>query len=281
MDKFEIASGSVPGYHHVNAERNNQDALSIIEGKDVIAACVCDGCGSTPHAELGARLGANMIVKAAIQQLSDYFADGYSGTIFNKQSLFFRDLTNAVLGKMEDTIRSNFCSPTRESARDHFLFTCMGLVVTKEVGCVFSFGDGAWAFNGNNIEIAFEGNAPPYLGHYFTRQGVGNGRQFNPEAVFLTKEINSILVGSDGCGDIVKSSEKEMPGKAKGLVGSIDQFWTNDDFFKNQDAVRRRLASIGKVHKEIDWEDRVVKKTKPILLDDTTLVVLRRKKEKP
>jgi hypothetical protein len=153
----------------------------------------------------------------------------------------------------------------------------MGLIVTKEVGCVFSFGDGVWAYNGDDAEIAFKGNAPPYLGHYFTKQGVGNGEQFFPNWVFLTKEINSVFIGSDGCGDIMKSADKEMPGRAKGLVGSIDQFWTNDDFFKNPDAVRRRLASIGKSHQEIDWEAKMIKKTKPILLDDTSLVVLRRK----
>src|SRR4029453_19002579 len=70
MTPFEIAGGSVTGHAHVAAGRNNQDAFCWASGADGLVAVVCDGCGSGPRSEVGAQIGARLLVEAAARLLS-------------------------------------------------------------------------------------------------------------------------------------------------------------------------------------------------------------------
>src|SRR5579885_3047520 len=59
---FEITSASVLGRDHVAPGKNNQDAVfAAVNAEGSYAGVVCDGCGSSPHSEVGAQLGARMI----------------------------------------------------------------------------------------------------------------------------------------------------------------------------------------------------------------------------
>jgi len=64
---FDIASGSIIGNMHRKMNYNNQDALLLAEGEEYCVGIVCDGCGSRPHSEVGAKLTA--------QFLDGYIAD--------------------------------------------------------------------------------------------------------------------------------------------------------------------------------------------------------------
>src|SRR5262245_8137740 len=61
---LEIAGGSIAGQMHLAAGRNNQDAYCWEASPGGLVAVVCDGCGSGPHSEVGALIGARLVVRA-------------------------------------------------------------------------------------------------------------------------------------------------------------------------------------------------------------------------
>jgi hypothetical protein len=60
-------------------------------------------------------------------------------------------------------------------------------------------------------------------------------------------------------------------------VGPLSQFWTDDRYFANPDALRRRLTLINRESVRADFESRRLVRTPGLLPDDTTVVVLRRR----
>ena len=64
-DLFEIAGGSVAGRSHVLAGKGNQDAYHWSVEERSLVAVVCDGCGSGAESEVGAALGARLLVAEA------------------------------------------------------------------------------------------------------------------------------------------------------------------------------------------------------------------------
>ncbi|HKD75720.1 MAG TPA: protein phosphatase 2C domain-containing protein, partial [Ktedonobacterales bacterium] len=65
-----IAGGSVPGRAHLMTGRPNQDALSWVRSERALIGAVCDGCGSGAHSEVGAQLGAQLLVGALHRELA-------------------------------------------------------------------------------------------------------------------------------------------------------------------------------------------------------------------
>jgi hypothetical protein len=68
MKDFEIARASVIWSDHVRTGRNNQDAVCVYEDDDALLVTVCDGCssgaGGESHNEVGAQLGARLLMRA-------------------------------------------------------------------------------------------------------------------------------------------------------------------------------------------------------------------------
>ena len=92
-----------------------------------------------------------------------------------------------------------------------------------------------------------------------------------------TKEISSLLIGSDGLENLILAAENNIPGKNE-KVGPINQFWEDDRYFKNPDMIRRRLTLVNRTITKTDWDNRKILKEHGLLPDDTTLIVIRRKK---
>jgi serine/threonine protein phosphatase PrpC len=67
---IDVATGSVVGRDHGRTGKNNQDALAYVPLQEGIVAVVCDGCGSQPHSEVGAQLGAQLLTQAVARQLT-------------------------------------------------------------------------------------------------------------------------------------------------------------------------------------------------------------------
>jgi hypothetical protein len=86
--------------------------------------------------------------------------------------------------------------------------------------------------------------------------------------------VESILIGTDGVSDLIKAANCNLPGKSE-LVGEIGQFWEDDRYFKNPDAIRRQLALINREVTKPDWPEHQLTKEVGLLPDDTTLVVMR------
>jgi hypothetical protein len=148
-----------------------------------------------------------------------------------------------------------------EFVNDYLLFTILGSVITSSETVTFSMGDGAIAINGKFTEIPpYADNAPPYLAYGL----------YKPEAINFeirdrlpTSELESLLIATDGIDDLVK-------------VEDIHQFWQEDRYFKNPDAIRRKLAMLNREEIKPDWHKKELTKRSGVLSDDTTFVVIRR-----
>src|SRR6478736_889725 len=69
-DRFEIAGGSVSGRSHGLAGKGNQDAYHWSVEERSLVAVVCDGCGSGAQSEVGAAIGARLLVAEATRAIA-------------------------------------------------------------------------------------------------------------------------------------------------------------------------------------------------------------------
>jgi hypothetical protein len=160
---------------------------------------------------------------------------------------------------------------------EHFLFTIVGAVVTPARAMVFALGDGIVAINGAVHEIGpFPGNCPPYLGYRLLDPGASAALSFH--TVATTATIDSLLLATDGAGDILAHPDRALPGRSE-PAGPLAQFWTDDAYFRNPDAVRRRLWLMSREHVSPDWSARHLRRDSGMLGDDTTLIAIRRRRE--
>ena len=249
-DRFECVSGSMIGRNHVLAGKNNQDAFRVVRQEQYIIAVVCDGCGSGKHSEVGAKLGARMVIDAIADLLN------YDLAISDRE--FWKAVQTNLLQKLKDFVAIS--NGDMEFVNDYLLFTIVGVLITSSETVTFSIGDGTIAVNGKLNQIpAYPDNAPPYLAYGL----------YHPDAVSFeirdrlpTSEVESILIATDGIDDLI-------------AVEAIRQFWQEDRYFKNPDALRRKLAMLNREETKPDWQRRELVKRSGALSDDTTIVVLR------
>jgi hypothetical protein len=259
---YEVAGGTVTGRSHVLSGKPNQDAYAWIARGDVLVAAVCDGCGSSAHSELGARIGARVCTAL----LADRLADG--------AALDSPALWDALRGDVLDTLRALAAAMGGSLTRtvtDHFLFTVVGLALAGERGCVFAAGDGIAAVDGAlQVLGPFPGNEPPYLAYGLTsREAPGFS------VVHAFSGACSALIGTDGAADLAELAARPLPGG--GEVGPLSRYWEEDRYFDNADAVRRRLALVNREVERPIWHERRIDRRPGLLDDDTTLVVVRRR----
>jgi hypothetical protein len=289
---FEIASGTIIGRDHRIAGKNNQDAFSSMATEEYLVAVVCDGCGSSPNSEVGAKIGAHIIateIQSSLCSLSDQCQpirkDDWEfllSHIFNKP--FLGQIQTLALGMVNH--RLDWESEFVRVILDYFLFTAIGIVITPKSTIVFSVGDGIFGINFKTGGILrslgpFPGNAPPYPAYGLIESAVNCDPKllgFKLQAVDLTRDVESLIIGTDGVVDLAAAAEKNIPGRNE-VVGPLSQFWESDLFFKNPDALRRRLAIVNSDVAKPDWEEKHVQRSNGLLRDDTTLVVIRRKKQ--
>ena len=142
--RIEAAAGSIVGTAHLHAGRNGQDGFAIHRAGDITVAVVTDGCGSAPHSEVGAKIGAAIVARCVA-------GDGLNAN----RVLDELRLIAAILGDDLPRVVS-----------DYLLFTVVGALMTPTETIIFSAGDGLFAINGVERVIGpFPGNAPPYLGY--------------------------------------------------------------------------------------------------------------------
>lgn len=261
---LEIAAGSTIGREHRRLGRNNQDAWFVWQQPELTVAVVCDGCGSSPHSEVGAQVGARLTALAIAQQppaqASDLGSDRYWAAV-----------GAAVLAQLESWAIA-LGGDRSQVARDYFLFAILAAVVTPEAVAIAHCGDGIVALNGTVTQLRFPDNAPPYLGYrLIAPHRTEFGFQVQP---WLPRaEWRSLLIGSDGVADWLAAEGRSLPGKPE-LVGSLAQFWQQDRYFRNPDQIRRQLTL---ANRDVSAAGQL--RQGGLLPDDTTLVVLRAKVE--
>jgi hypothetical protein len=254
--QFEYACGSIIGRNHVLASKNNQDALRIILWDNFMTAVVCDGCGSGKHSEVGAKLGTLMVTDA----IADLLHQGLAISEPDFWNVLKINLLQKVKAFVE--ISTNEAQESvMEFVNNYLLFTIVGLVITPSETVSFSMGDGAIAVNGKLTQIpAYPDNAPPYLAYGLYRP---DAVSFEIRDRIPTSELESILIATDGIDDLI-------------AVEEVRQFWQEDRYFKNPDAIRRKLAMLNREEVKPDWQKRELIKRSGVLSDDTSLIVIRR-----
>lgn len=265
---FEVAAGSVIGKAHSRAGKNNQDAYYWQWQHESLLAVVCDGCGSSAHSEVGACLGARLVVQAVGRQLQ------------RQQFPCWTTLHRELLAQLQEL--ALWCGEDGVAiAREFLLFTVIGVVVTPMTTVVFAHGDGVIAVNGMVQHLGpFPHNAPPYLADALLPSSRSRAMAAPWQILHTlpTSLVQSVLIGTDGLEDFLRATDRQLPGRPPG-IGPLCQFWKEARYFRNPDMVRRTLALANREVLTPDWEQRALRRHEGLLQDDTTLVVIRRRQQ--
>ena len=254
--RFDVAGGTVTGRCHGLAGRGNQDAYAIRAEADRIVAVVCDGCGSGTHSEVGAQLGARMVTAILMRRLAAG-ADLGDGALFGS----LRDDVLAALRPAALAAGDRMAT----TVSDMLLFTILGVAVKGDRGCVFAAGDGLVVIDDDIRRLGpFPGDAPPYVGYGLLD---GSAPGISVVEAFSTAEVRRVLIGTDGVGALA-----DLEGGEK-----LRALWEDDRHFRNRDGVRRTLALLNREEARPLWDERRMTRTRGLLDDDATLVMLRRK----
>lgn len=278
MFPFQFAAGSIIGKDHVLIGKNNQDGFyALSDQKDITVAVVCDGCSSGQHSEVGAKIGASLtafaVRREARRALSRASPKGENPFITEQ---FWKKVQQDVLSHIL-LLAQAMGDSLSDTIWDYFLFTTVGVLITKEWSTFFHLGDGVIIVNGYEYIIPqYPDNEPPYIGYGLVESSI------NPELIryvshgLPTPDVTSFLIGTDGVEELIRSAEKTVPGRTE-IVGPISQFWENPSYFASKDAVRRRLAILNREGRRINYQAGTTTSYHGLLSDDTTIIIGRRK----
>jgi hypothetical protein len=172
-----------------------------------------------------------------------------------------------------DILAQSLGGDYRKVVEEYLLFTIIGVVLTPETATFFACGDGVAIINGTEWPLGpYPGNMPPYLAYGLLESELRidlSEVKLQPFAEFVSEELESFLIGTDGVNDFVKHQDRMMPGLDR-EVGPLSQFWSDDRYFRgNPDLVSRQLRLVGRDFPHNNPEHGV-------LSDDTTIIVGRR-----
>ncbi len=267
-NQFELAGGSVIGREHLRVGKNNQDAYFWNMTEAGVIAVVCDGCGSGIHSEVGAKLGARMIVETLHCLLKD-------GVHLEHEEVW-QTIQQMLLSGLQQVVEQLGGDRT-QTVRDYLLFTIAGVVITATTTAVFALGDGVVAIDDQVIQLGpFPNNAPPYLAYGLLEENISEASRLKTLQILPTDQLQTLLLGTDGMSDFIQVAEKALPGRSE-TVGDIAQFWQDDRYFRNSDQVRRHLALINREVTTFNPSSQQCLRQFGLLPDDTTLIVIRSK----
>jgi|GEM_PF-269552 len=284
---FEWAGASIMGADHFRplVLHNCQDSHHVVLGQELIVAVVCDGCttgfpdNNHSHTEIGAQLGSRLLARELFTQFSaaqrlnrlsfDAFQTGLilervRSNVLTKLGALVQDITCAEAGESLNNVLTNYC-----------MFTVVATVIGWDHAYVFNVGDGTIIINGYSIPIGpFPENKPPYIGYSLTGSSIDPELlKFKVQWSMPTYELRTLLLGSDAvAAEFFAKQDELLPGRDV-VLGPVDQFWEQDSYFRNADALRRKLALANRVPNSV----RLGCGTSPLFNDDLTIVTIRRK----
>lgn len=275
-NRFEFAGATIRGKDHRMTDSNNQDAFHIDTNDSCVALAVCDGCGSESQSDVGAKFGVRWVTSIASRLAADLLIAGD----MERVPQFLEELRTALLSRIRDAAE-HLGGTFDETIERYFLFTIVAAVLTRTTSVFFALGDGVVAIDGD-IEFLspLSGNRPAYLAYALSpRKGIAaSDLRFQVIRTIPTERLTSFMIGTDGVRDLVEAADRFLPGKTQPL-GPLEQFWNEDRYFANPDALRRRLFLANREARRIDWLKREMMVENGLLPDDTTLIVGRRRKE--
>jgi hypothetical protein len=284
---FELAHGGTIGKDHRDRLfKNYQDSRCVIQTPDLLVCVVTDGCTSGNSSEFGAMLGARVVAKTLQQNVRRSLSRYPGEPKLLEQDLFWvrtqKDILARLRSQASDLILED--ESFTDFVEDWLYFTSLGMVATSEIAVFFALGDGLIVVNDERIVlVAKKHNLPPYLGH-----GLLEPEQvdFHPDELDLkvvrslpTSQLHRFAIGVDGAIELVKLMDTPgicFPGTPRAL-GPIEQLWANDGFYHQQHALTLFLRQCNKNRQLVDYDGKQVIQFPGLLVDDTTLVVGRRR----
>ncbi|MBX9669639.1 MAG: protein phosphatase 2C domain-containing protein [Candidatus Obscuribacterales bacterium] len=313
---FQFSAGTISGRAHIGSGnlllgKNNQDGYNLELLPNCSIATVQDGSSSGRHSEVGAKIGGRLICRL----IYDYVCNGSIDEIKTKEdgALVFERVRRKFLKRMiqildymdipfcgcgscvvhersvsvgqllKEKEKTSRCCSLDRLVHDYFLFTTVGLVITKQVTLYFSVGDGVYACNGDlNFMGPFPDNAPPYIVYPLTSANYpGDWLRFKVHEVLPTKDLDSGLIATDGLNELLEKANQHLPGKDI-LVGSVEQFWNNDRFYDDREPelitpwLRQLNSEV--VRARHDGAGMHLERSFGLLPDDTTLIAFRKRR---
>lgn len=271
--RISYAAAAVTGARHLRSARNGQDAAAAWTGEhraghDAIglgAIVVCDGCGSGASSEVGARLGAQLVIAALSTRLA-------AGARPSEPTLWVG--VRAEVGTVLARILASMPGDREHLVHEHFLFTIVAAAVAGDEVGVWAIGDGAFTITGIGIAPAapcvlgpFADNQPPYLGYDLLVAPRLDGLDARAPAHLETARTRagSVVVATDGVAELGLET----------LIGDADRW------LRQPDALRRQLALLARGTERVDWAERRTIRTPAALQDDGAVAVLRWTREEP
>ena len=283
MQGFDIASATIIGRDHVGTAsllkgRSNQDGLATAYGEHFVFAAVTDGCSAGAQSEIGARIGARL-VQRIIERRLKRITSLNTGEEFRR---FWEMVRKDLLSQIHSLALSMSGDESfTDTVGEYFLFSLICVLMTEETTHIVSIGDGVFAVNGEVSTIGpYPSNRPPYIAYDMIDSEFRDSPEllrFRVEQSLPTAEVDSLLIGTDGVTALVEAAHRMVPGRPD-RVGPLSQFWEDDRYFRNRDAIRRKLALINSEALERASDGSPVLQG-GLLPDDTTFVVIRRTPE--
>jgi Protein phosphatase 2C len=243
---MDTIAAAVTGARHLRVARNGQDAAAAASGPGWAAAAVCDGCSSGAYSEVGARLGAAIVVAALARRLAAGNGAGHQPEALwaGVEAEVFAALAALADRMGHDRVRT---------VVDHFLFTIVAVAATRDAASVWAVGDGAYSFGGATRVLGpFADNQPPYLGYAL----LGDAPRAHVETAPVGTQI--VAVATDGALD---------------LGGDVARF-ALPRYLEHADRARRELSVLARGREVIEWDERRVVRTAE-LQDDCAVAVVR------
>lgn len=270
---FDIAGGSIRGQRHESKGVNNQDAFAWHRSDSAIIAVACDGCGSSKNSEVGAKLGARLAVQA-LRIWLPVLDEAPAATALEQVRIHLLEQFGKLVQEMgNDPLKTIL---------NYFLFTIVGAVITPEKVVTFTHGDGVLAVNDDYANLIYPNNAPPYLTYDLVRDhldpSIHDHLIFNVHWEGHPEEVQHLLIGTDGVNDLHQAANQCIPGTSK-PVGPLSQFWQDDRYFTYPPTIRRYLKQVNRTVLCVEQGRPEARKEIGLLPDDTTFVVMRRKRE--
>lgn len=248
---WRARGGSVVGAEHRRTGRPNQDAWHLQRSERAVIGVVADGCGSAPHSEVGAWLGARIWARA----LTELLALGLAPT---DPSLWSRACARSV--ERLRAIVQVLPGESTELVHEALLFTLVGCVITPTQLVVHAIGDGLVWIDGQLTELGpFPDNRPPYLGYGLH----GPTPRVEITHVLDPNDVEQLILATDGATQLLDSP------------GGLEQFADPRDLARPH-LIGRKLALLNREQLAIDWSAELVERSHGRLADDTTVLRLGR-----
>jgi hypothetical protein len=289
MSKMRGAAAAVSGARHTRIGRNGQDAAAMWLGTETGAVVVCDGCGSGASSEVGARLGAQLVIGALAKRLASgescearergdvptTAASRSRGDVLTTAAscqrgdvpttatareaergdvpitfAFWDGVRAEVVATLDALVRA-MPGPRERVVHDYFLFTIVAAVAIDDRIAVWVLGDGAYAIDDRVRELGpFPDNQPPYLAYDL----LGDPQPAHLEVA----RGDRVVVATDGVAEI-----------GLHVVGA-------PQLVRHPDALRRQLAVLARTPERVDWDQRRVIRESAPLQDDGAVAILER-----